>query len=69
MENEESYVHGKIIDAIEAARAYKGDERTAKARYTAIAITELEKALAVFVTFVVNDPQPPSYPRGGFRKA
>lgn len=66
MENEEAYVQGKIIDAIEAARAFKGDDRSAKARYTAIAITQLETALAVFITYIVNEPD---YPQGGFRKA
>ncbi len=56
MENEISYVHGKLIDALEALRHAKPEERNETARRLAVTITEMEKVLAYYTTFVVNDP-------------
>ena len=69
MEDELRYVHGKLIDAVEAVRAIKPDDRSAKARYCAIVITMLEQALAMFIVYVkdannVLEPTPTRAPGG-----
>jgi len=44
--------HRKLIDAIDAVKAIKPEERSSKARYCAIVITELEKALALYMIYI-----------------
>lgn len=45
-------VYAKFVDFIAALRAAKPNDRSEKDRYYAIVITEVEKAFAVFSTFV-----------------
>ena len=44
----------KLEEALDALRAEKPQERGEDARRYAVAITELEKVIAYFVTFVVE---------------
>lgn len=56
MEDKIKYIHGKLIDALEALMTGKPDERNETARRFAVTITEMEKVLAYYITFIVNDP-------------
>lgn len=45
-----------IMDAIKAVKATKPQDRSEKDRAYAVTVTELEKALAYFVCYVINPP-------------
>ncbi len=47
----------RLVNLIEDMRVAKGTDRSEKARHYAITLTELEKAYAYFVTFVVEPAQ------------
>ncbi len=47
----------RLVTLIEDFRAAKPQERSEAARHYAITLTELEKAYAYFVTFVVEPAQ------------
>lgn len=44
----------KLEEALEALRAAKPEERSEEARRVQVTITELEKVIGYFVTFVVE---------------
>ena len=52
MENEEEAIHAKLVDVLASMKDFKPTDRSEKARYCAIVVTELEKAVAIFITFV-----------------
>jgi hypothetical protein len=49
---EEEDIHAKLVEVLSAMKAFKPADRSEKARYCAIIVTELEKALAIFITFI-----------------
>ena len=44
-----------IIETFKALRTAKPEDRSEKARYYAVAITEMEKVMAYFHTYIVID--------------
>lgn len=53
---DDSHAAGAIMDAIKAVKATKPQDRSEKDRAYAVTLTELEKALAYFVCYVINPP-------------
>ena len=49
---EEEDIHAKLVEVLSAMKDFKPTDRSEKARYCAIVVTELEKALALFITFI-----------------
>lgn len=49
-----SIAYEKLLDALEALRKEKPEERPEEARRCAVAITELEKVVAYYWTFIEN---------------
>jgi len=49
-----SLAYEKLLDTLEALRKEKPEERSEEARRYAVAITELEKVVAYYWTFIEN---------------